>query len=71
MADVDAVDLAIAEKLEGLAAMMRAGNVAGIYLVWASMDDQVGVIHTGEAAIEMVELSLEMKTERVTVGGVN
>ena len=71
MADVDAVDLAIAEKLEGLAVMMRAGNVAGIYLVWAGMDDQIGIIHTGDSAIELVEKSLDMDTERVTVGGVN
>lgn len=71
MADVDAVDLALAEKLEGLAAAMRAGNIVGLYLVWLDWDDQVGILHTGDSAVELVERSLEMKTERITVGGVN
>lgn len=71
MADVDAVDLALAEKLEGLAAAMRAGDIAQVYVVWADWDDQVGILHTGDAAIELVERSLEMETERIAVGEVN
>lgn len=71
MADVDAVDLALAEKLEGLAAAMRMGGIAGIYLVWADMDGQVGIIHTGDSAVELAENSLGMACELITVGEVN
>jgi hypothetical protein len=71
MAEVDAVDLALAEKLEGLAAAMRRGDVAGLYLVWVDWDEQVGILHTGNAAVEMAELSLEMSCELITVGEMN
>ena len=71
MADVDAVDLALAEKLEGLAAAMRAGEIAGIYLAWADMDGAVGVIHTGDSAVELAENTLGMACEAITVGEVN
>lgn len=71
MAEVDAVDLALAEKLEGLAAAMRKGNIAGVYVVWMDWDEQMIILHTGEAAVEMAERSLEMKCELIAVGGVN
>lgn len=71
MADVDAVDLALAEKLEGLAAAMRKGDIAGVYVVWTDWDEQMIILHTGPAAVEMAELSLEMKCELIAVGGMN
>jgi hypothetical protein len=71
MNDVDAVDLALAEKLEGLAAAMRRGDVAGIYLAWADMDGQIGIIHTGDSAVEMAENTLAMTCELITVGEMN
>jgi hypothetical protein len=71
MADVDAVDLAIAEKLEGLAGAMRKGEITGVYVVFATWGDEVGIIHTGEGAVELVEKSLELTCEWIAVGEVN
>jgi hypothetical protein len=50
---------------------MRRGDVAGLYLVWVDWDEQVGILHTGNAAVEMAELSLEMSCELITVGEMN
>lgn len=67
---VDAVDEQLATKLEGLAAALRRGDIADLYITWMDHEGQAVVIHMGEDAIMMCEASLEVKCEKIT-GGLN
>lgn len=67
----DAVDLAIAEKLEGLAAAMRRGDIADVYIVWADWEGHAVIVHTGDDAASLVRQSLDVPVEHVPVGRVN